>query len=126
MLYRFSIGQVVKLVYTPVLGTGASACRFKSDLAHQQVLHSVLHYVQLVANKVNSLAVLNENLQFGSLRKYRYPIYTYTSANNLGLYYSFFKVLIIAQVQVVMQQVQQIQRNITQVQLIKGECSHYV
>jgi hypothetical protein len=76
------IGQVEKLANSPVLGTGASACGFKSHLAHQQIivvelvkenatktmLQTMLHLTQRVAICAKGVTVDLNYLTNSSLR----------------------------------------------------------
>ena len=98
--------------------------KFKSCQAHQQLCCNVC----CIERKVLQEGVTVGKVSCGnaSLRNYRQSFDTITSASFYCYYLPFFKNLIIALLQVVLQQTQQACCISTQVQTNQGECSHYV
>lgn len=98
--------------------------KFKSCQAHQQLCCNVCCIGRKLLQE--GVTVGQVLCDYSSLRNYRQSLDTITSANNYCCYLCFFKNLIIALLQVVLQHTQQDCCISTQVQTKQGECSHYV
>lgn len=122
-LGAYDFGHESSTLSSPTTGKIATVVK---QFAIKVTLQSVLHCMQRVAKRGQFGGSTKTSRAITSLRIDRQNVLFCNTAINKPLIYTFFKVLLLAILQVVLQQMQHIQCNVSVLQSKTRRCSHYV